>query len=163
MKQLGLKSHPSSPCLFSGVIVPNQPPIYLGLYVDDFIYFSESPEVERIFKERFSKLISIDWNGEIDYFLGICFECKQHKDNNVTIKMHQTAFVDHLLKLANLDGDAVNPATTPYRHGFPIDSIPKMKPSPNQAKLTKYYQQLIGSINWLSISTRPDISTVTIY
>ena len=161
LKQLGLKSHPSSPCLFSGVIVPNQPPIYLGLYVDDFIYFSESPKVERIFKERFSKLISIDWNGEIDYFLGICFKCTRHKDNNVTIKLQQTAFIDHLLKLANLEGDNVNPVTTPYQDGFPIDSIPKLKPSPNQAKLTKYYQQLIGSINWLSISTCPDISTVT--
>ena len=73
LTQLGLKQHPSTPCLFSGVIIPNTPPLYLGLYVDDFIYFSKSPTVEQAFKTRFSKLISIDWNGDVDYFLGIAF------------------------------------------------------------------------------------------
>jgi hypothetical protein len=44
--QLGLKAHPTSPCLFHGNIIPGHPPIYLGLYVHDFIYFSESVDVE---------------------------------------------------------------------------------------------------------------------
>ena len=161
LKQLGMKAHPSSPCLFKGTIIKGQPPIYLGLYVDDFIYFSESSEVEKRFEKEFDKLISIDWNGEIDYFLGISFDCKKDKQRKVTIKMHQEAFVDHLLKLTNLDSDTINSATTPYRHGFPIDAIPKQEPSRNQDKLTHYMQRLVGSLNWLSISTRPDISTVT--
>ena len=71
LQQVGLKRHKSSPCLFSGVLIPGKPPLYLGLYVDDFIYFSESTEVEKAFVTRLSKLIDVDWNGDIDYFLGI--------------------------------------------------------------------------------------------
>ena len=32
--------------------------------------------------------------------------------------------------------------------------------STEQAVLTKYFQQIIGDINWLSISTLPDITTI---
>ena len=63
LQKVGLKKHPSSPCLFTGTLIPGQPPLYLGLYVDDFVYFSESPAVEELFKKRFDKLISIDWSG----------------------------------------------------------------------------------------------------
>jgi hypothetical protein len=37
--EIGLTQHPASPCIFSGTLIPGEPPIYLGLYVDDFIYF----------------------------------------------------------------------------------------------------------------------------
>ena len=151
--QIGMKKHPSSPCLFIGHLIPNEPPLYLGLYVDDFIYFSESKQVEKLFEKRFDKVIDIDWNGEIDYFLGVSFECVKHKDGKLTIHMHQEAFIDHLLKLAKLHEDTVNSVTTPYRKGFPIDAIPKLPESPQQAKLTHYMQSLVGSLNWLSIST----------
>ena len=38
---IGFTMHPSSPCIFVGTLIPGEPPVYLGLYVDDFIYFSE--------------------------------------------------------------------------------------------------------------------------
>lgn len=47
LKSVGLRAHPSSPCLFSGILIKGHPPLYLGLYVDDFIYFSESNAVEQ--------------------------------------------------------------------------------------------------------------------
>jgi dUTPase len=161
LKRLGLKAHPTSPCLFYGHIIPGHPPIYLGLYVDDFIYFSESDEVEKVFKQKFSKLISIDWNGDIDYFLGIKFTTSKDSNGNVSITMSQEAFIDHLLKLSKLDGDDVNSVRTPYCNGYVIDMTPKTKPSPNQHKVTHYMQTLIGCLNWLSTSTRPDIATAT--
>ena len=36
---LKLTNTPHSPCIFTGTLLPNQPPIYIGLYVDDLIYF----------------------------------------------------------------------------------------------------------------------------
>ena len=58
---LGLKTYANSPCSFTGTILKNKPPLYLCLYVDDFIFFSESPEVERIFQEKLSKLLKVEY------------------------------------------------------------------------------------------------------
>jgi hypothetical protein len=162
LTQLGLKQHETSPCLFYGTLIKGQPPIYLGLYVDDFIYFSESQKVEEHFKSEFTKLIDIDWNGQIGYFLGINFDCAKHNNGNVSILMNQEAFIENLVQVANLDGP-VNEPKTPYRSGYPVDSIPKDKNNTpaQQAKITKDMQIILGCLNWLSISTRPDISTIT--
>jgi len=43
---MGLKNSESSPCLFTGVLIPGEPPIYVGIYVDDIIYFSSNDNVE---------------------------------------------------------------------------------------------------------------------
>ena len=39
---LGLQNTPHSPCIFHGTLIPGEDPIYIGLYVDDMIYFSNS-------------------------------------------------------------------------------------------------------------------------
>ena len=46
---LGLTNTPNSPCVFTGILIPDRPPIYIGLYVDDFCYFSEDDSVEEQF------------------------------------------------------------------------------------------------------------------
>jgi hypothetical protein len=90
------------------------PPLYLGLYVDDFIYFSESSKVEKHFEEKFGKTISTDFNGQIGYFLGINFTCERHDDSSVSIHLGQEAFIENLCQIAGLDNDHVNPVNTPY-------------------------------------------------
>ena len=50
---------------------------------------------------------------------------------------------------------------TPYRSGCPIDSIPDPDPDdPDLPKCKAAYQSICRSINWLSISNRPDVATV---
>jgi hypothetical protein len=46
LKSMGLRSSSSSPCLFVGTLIPGEPPIYVGIYVNDIIYFSASDQVE---------------------------------------------------------------------------------------------------------------------
>jgi deoxyuridine 5'-triphosphate nucleotidohydrolase len=160
--EIGLKQHPSSPCIFYGSIIEGEPPLYLGLYVDDFIYFSESSKVEKHFEEKFGSAISTDFNGQIGYFLGINFTCQKHEDSSVSIHLGQEAFIENLCQIAGLDNDHVNPVKTPYRSGCPVDSIkPKATSEENQSKLTHKMQVLLGCLTWLSISTRPDIATIT--
>ena len=56
----------------------------------------------------------------------------------------------------------MNYPKTPYRSGFPVDKINSIQGDfENQEQLTKTMQQLVGCLNWLSISTRPDIATIT--
>ena len=47
---------------------------------------------------------------------------------------------------------------TPYCFGMPIDSIaPAQKNNPDLKWWKKCYQSIVGSINWLEISTHPDV------
>jgi hypothetical protein len=156
---LGLQQHPTSPCIFFGTLIEGHPPLYLGLYVDDFIYFSESKDVEKLFEKDFGEAITTDFNGQIGYFLGINFSCTQHNDGNVTIHLGQEAFVKNLCQIADLDDPHVNPVQSPYRSGCPVDTIPTSNNPPHS--LTHTMQVLLGCLTWLSISTRPDIATIT--
>jgi deoxyuridine 5'-triphosphate nucleotidohydrolase len=162
LTSIGLTQHPSSPCIFHGVLIENEPPIYLGLYVDDFIYFSESPKVEEKFEKEFGNKMPMEFNGKINYFLGINFNCKRHEDGNVSILLNQEAFVDALVLSTKLDGEAVNIPRTPYRSGYPVDTIPQESHTEEkQHSLNHLLRVLVGSLNWLALSTRPDIATIT--
>jgi hypothetical protein len=157
---MGFQKHPTSHCLFIGHLIPNHPPIYLGLYVDDVYYFSESREVESKFEKDISKEIDIEFNGQVGYFLGINFECKRHNDSSVSILMNQESFIDNLVDMAELT-TATDLPPTPYRSGYPVDKIPTIEASKANESYVKYMQKFIGCLNWLSISTRPDIATIT--
>jgi hypothetical protein len=47
---MGLKTCANSPCLFFGSLIEGEAPIYVGIYVDDIIYFSPNDQVEREFE-----------------------------------------------------------------------------------------------------------------
>ena len=57
--------HPceNAPCIFRGTILPNKPPLYVGVYVDDFVYFSTDTEMERAFETKLSSLTDVDFLG----------------------------------------------------------------------------------------------------
>ncbi len=159
---IGMKQHPTSPCLFVGTLIPGQPPLYLGVYVDDMIFFSESDEVEQKFQKDFGEKLDTTFDDKINYFLGIQFTYKWHDDGNLTIKLSQPAYIENIIASAGLQGDAVNSVPTPYKSGLPVDSIPNITlPVHKQEELTHQMRVICGSLNWLSQSTRPDIATIT--
>jgi hypothetical protein len=59
--------------------------------------------------------------------------------------------------------DSVSSYITPYRSDFPIDSIPFVEmSSSDQDQLRLKYQSLVGSLNWLAHTTRPNLATVVL-
>jgi hypothetical protein len=50
------------------VLVPGEPPIYVGIYVDDIIYFSASDLVEKKFEEKLSSIGTVDFMGQVSLF-----------------------------------------------------------------------------------------------
>jgi hypothetical protein len=118
--------------------------------------------VEEKFKKDLGDKIDTDFNGQIGYFLGINFECQKDPEGEVTIHMGQEAFVDNLCQMANLDNSNVATAPTPYRSGYPTDSIPYIPVNTkDQAALVHEMQVYVGCLTWLTMSTRPDIATIT--
>jgi hypothetical protein len=60
LESMGLRRSATSLCLFVGNLVEGEPPIYIGIYVDDIIYFSPSDTVERVFESKLSTLGNVD-------------------------------------------------------------------------------------------------------
>jgi hypothetical protein len=48
--------------------------LYPATYVDDIIYFSADPSVEKQFEADFSARVKFGFMGEADYYLGTHFE-----------------------------------------------------------------------------------------
>jgi hypothetical protein len=137
---IGMKQNPYSPCIFYSTLIDGQPLIYLGLYVDDFFYFSSSREVEKKFEKDFDKKIDMEFNGPVAYFLGIKFTTKQEENGKVTIQMSQEVFIGSLVQSSGLDGDDVTEPKMPYQIGYPVDKIKTEEYEDNtQIKMTHLY------------------------
>ena len=161
LKKIGLKQCPNAPCLFHGHILPGKPPIYLGLYVDDFVYFSEDDTVERYFEDKISQEIKVEFMGQVSYFLGIRFQWRQ-TDNNVKVHLSQEAFADNLIQQAGLHHISTTTNTTPYKSGAPVDTIKPTNLLPQEkARIESELRSYVGSLLWLSQGTRPDLATIT--
>ncbi len=70
----------------------------LALYVNDFVYFSEDPDVEVLFKRLLQERVKVDFMGLVEWFLGIhflwCFTSAW-----VDVHLNQTDFAANLVKL----------------------------------------------------------------
>ncbi len=81
LESIGLCPSLEDPCLYTGCIIdPDNPtatlssvPLSLGLYVDDFVYFSEDPNVEALFCHLLSERCKVDFMGIVEWFLGVHF------------------------------------------------------------------------------------------
>jgi hypothetical protein len=161
LRSLGLQQASPNSCLFIGEIIKGEPPIYVGIYVDDIIYFSTSDAVKKCFEELLSNLVSVDFMGQVSNFLGIEFSWQHHPDGHITVSLTQQSFAESLIESLGFDTLNASSFATPYRSGIPIDSIPTENLSSVQRdKLRLKYQSLIESLYWLAHTKCPDLSTV---
>ena len=156
LKSLGLHCLPNAPCIFTGTLIEGEPPLYLGLYVDDFIYFSESTLVEEELQKRIENdtPLSVDFEGPVSHFLGLKFQITKHDDGHVDIFLSQEAATTKLIQSSGLSNDSTSTKRTPYRSGHPVDVIPMDSDLPlsERQRLQNQLQTIVGSINWLNFS-----------
>jgi hypothetical protein len=142
-------------------MLPDKPPIYLVLYVDDFVYFSADPAVERSFEQQLSSKIKVDFMGAAEWFVGIKFDWSYSSDGHVDCRLSQEAYVHVIVESMGLTDASVSPKMTPFRSGYPIDAIPSRDmTSEERAPLIAKMRSWCGIFNWLSQVTRPDITTM---
>ncbi len=109
-------------------------PLSLGLYVNDFFYYLEDPNVEVLFKRLLKERVKVDFMGLVEWFLGIHFLWR-FTFSWVDVHLNQTGFAANLVKLFCWDSWDPTPTATPYRLGVPINSIapsPEADDSPSQ-------------------------------
>ena len=141
---------------------PTGAPITLGLYVDDFVYFSTDDAVEKKFERLLAKSLAVDFMGPVEWFLGIHCQWKS-TPSAVSCHMNQAAFAANLVEQFDQHHKSPTPTATPYRSGMPIDAIADSTEDddcPALIKRKQKYQSVIGSIGWLANSTRPNLAPV---
>ncbi|KAL7547756.1 hypothetical protein ACHAWF_011034 [Thalassiosira exigua] len=178
LAKLGLRPNSHDPCLFSGRLVdPNDPSastdpctssdpsdgmVTMGLYVDDFVYFSSSDETEKKFERLLAQHIMVDFMGTVEWFLGIHFQWNA-TPSSVSVHLNQAGFAANTVESFNLQDRNVTPDATPYRSGLPIDGIAESdepKTSSALEKRRREYRRLVGCIGWIAMNTRPDLAPV---
>jgi len=158
---MGLKQSTTSPCIFFGTLFEGGPPIFVGIYVDDIIYFSLDDAVEQRFESLLSTIGDVEFMGKVSHFLGIEFTWKELSDGHLSVSLTQQSFIESLLDSLNIHFENISSYSSPYRSGLHIDSIPHQEmSSSSRDRLQLQYQSLIGSLNWLAHTTRPDLSTI---
>ena len=163
---MGLQQSIHDPCLFSGHLASEQNKskqneIHIGIYVDDFVFYSLDDATELAFQEQLKSFVKVDFMGAVDYFLGTSFTWQHLPQGHLAVHLCQSAFTEFTAHRFGVTQYNRTPNMTPYRSGYPIDSIaPQDADDPDLARRTKVYQGIIRSTNWLATCTRPDVSPV---
>ena len=130
-----------------------KPNCILPLWVDDMLLFSPQNASENMVqtKQQLRQKYEMTDLGLANLFLGI----QSDKAENGDIKIHQTQYIESILKRFNMDKS----------HGIATPMIPNSKLSrckdssqllDNEEKLV--YQSIVGSLMYAMVCTRPDLA-----
>jgi hypothetical protein len=146
LRPMGLKQSPTSPLLFIGHLIEVSPPMYMGIYVDDIIYFRASDTVEQCCESKLSTIGNVDFMGNVTHFLGIEFTWSDLPDGHLSVNLTQQLFVlyIHLLII----------------RVFILILFFLMKCLRKLVIIYGCSTSPFGSLNWLAHTTRPDLSTI---
>jgi len=144
LKSLGLRQSSTSPCIFVSTLIEGGPLIYIGIYVDDIIYFSSSDDVEKAFECCLSDIGDVDFLGKFLIFGGLSLLGKSCLMVILSVSLTQQSFIDSLLDSLNMSFEGLSSYLSPYRSGLHIDSIPCQDMSPSDRDRLR-----LNTIRWL--------------
>ena len=149
--EMKFKRSENEPCVY--ISKQNKIITIIAVYVDDIlIFYNSSKERDKVKKELKSKFEMKDL-GKIDVFLGM-----KINQQGRTIKVDQRDYIEKLLKDFGMSN--CKPVKTPLEMGHKLT-----KPNDeNYVPPKEYpYQKLIGSLMYLAVCSRPDISYAVSY
>jgi hypothetical protein len=139
--QIGFRRCKAEPCVFW------RKGMFLYLHVDNLAIFSKDPEA---FKAEVCSCFQIKDLGESNLLLGM-----NVIQTNESVTLTQIHYID--VQLERFNCTHLHPASTPMK---PLGQLVK---ATNEEKLSHInsgnnYRALIGALNYLSVTTRPDIT-----
>lgn len=142
---MGFQPSAADPALF---IKPGPPPVYLLTYVDDILVITGDDQALLITKNNLLTTFEGRDLGPASFFLGM--DIKRDRQAR-TLSLGQSRLTMDLLEKYNMTeckplSTPLSTATKLSKDGEPLDTA------------THGYSQLIGSLIYLSVCTRPDIS-----
>ncbi len=153
--ELGYKPTASDPCLFYKYVDDFPIPILIGVYVDDIIISVRNEVMNHWLADKAAILSKYDLDDldDIDY----CLKMKIIRDRIAgTMTISQTGFVISLLDKMKIDFEKFRTTNNPSMSANLTDPDLGDDTPLDEAGVTRY-QQLIGSLMYLSNTTRIDI------
>ncbi|UYV68405.1 hypothetical protein LAZ67_5004222 [Cordylochernes scorpioides] len=148
LKEMGLEQMKTDNCVY---IKREEGVLLVTIYVDDLIIAAERKDTLISFKESMKKIFKIKDLGKINYCLGIRIQTE--KDGSISID--QEKYIEELL--AKYRMKEAKPISTPMDSNSKLTKISSIE-GENEPVKKEEYQSLIGSLIYLSVSTRPDIA-----
>lgn len=147
LKSLGFEKLRANNCVYRN----SDTNFIIVTYIDDFLIIRPKGKTLERLKADLQTQFNMEDIGKASYFVGVQITCDQE---NKTIYLCQDAFVQKILdkyKMVNCHS-----IETPMDAGTKIWLVPNT----GQATAVKIslYQSIVGSLNYLSTHTRPDIS-----
>lgn len=146
LEQSGFKPTASNPCMFQAR--KNDKFILITVYVDDMLIFSNDEKGLEHAKRGIMKELKIKDLGEAKFCLGIEIE----QDENIIIK--QRKYILEILERFEMSD--CNPQKTLSSPG--VKHIVSPTEIHEQTRDKRPYRELIGSLMYLAVATRPDIA-----
>jgi hypothetical protein len=135
---------PTHHVCFTAIPSQGSPPLYIAVYVDDFMYFSPDNNIERHFETTMQAQLRVDFFGTVEWFLGT-YDDWSREDGHASVHLSQEAYCRQLISAHQMSN--VTPADTPYLSGHAIDALPMTDmPTLEQYIVTAKYQSLVGSL-----------------
>lgn len=122
---------------------------YVVLYVDDFFVFSNEPAEVHHLKEKLSRKFPIRDLGLASSCLGM--QVTRKEDGSVLV--NQADYAAKVIKRFGMENS--NPVSTPLEPHLQLEPAPERGPEP--------YQEVIGSLMYLAVATRPDLAYAVSY
>ena len=127
-------------CVYKCIPIAGQPPIYVGLYVDNLVYYSKSDKVEEWLENQLKSHVKVDFIGDTSWFLGQRYDWHTDPNGKVSCYISQQAFIEQMLEPFKLE--QWKTVQTPYRSGLKIDCIElDNQPKPERERLSENINQ----------------------
>ena len=143
---MGYVQSAADPCIFIKYNQEGEIISVIGIFVDDCLVVGGEEE-NALVKKLLMEIFKMHDLGPLKFALGIKFD---QKDG--TIQMSQQHYVDKMLEKFSMQD--CKPTNTP----LPIKSATNIEPDNKPLQDINKYQQIIGSLIFISNSTRPDIA-----
>ena len=123
--------------------------VILGVYVDDLIPVSNDIDMLNSEKAALCQRFKMDDRGEAHYLLGMLIKRDRRAK---TLSVSQQRYTEKVLKRFGME--SCKPIATPLEPGKKFHELS----SHDESFDTQTYQQAIGCLTYMSVTTRPDIA-----
>ena len=130
--------------------------ILLVLYVDDIVIAGSDLEEVKMVKADFKRRFEMKDLGELHHYLGMTIV----RNGRESIKIHQAEYAQSLVRKYRryLKSAKRHRATVPMTRDMKLTKDEDMTPKQRQYVESFPYQELLGSLLYLAVNTRPDIA-----